>query len=422
MIDKSALIIHPSPNDELLESLLCVCRHLIVLSPKGYGDEQCKNLAQRVTRYHYTSSEDLIELAHRINDEHDIGVIPPMWEGSVESTSMICTALGFPGNPVSAARAARDKYLASIHFQHHNVPHPRTIQFEASTDDPSFIEDHIDYPFIVKIPQSTNSQSVTLVRSGDQLRAAIANIVSLYEIGQKRESNRLFLLYDTISKKQPFIAQEYIEGLELNIDLLYNETDHRVLGIFEKYPMVGPTFEEVQSIYPIKLDNQDIQSCIDTAAMAIRALGAVKGAAHVELKMTDNGPVIIESALRPGGFFTPQAIRYLTGCDPVIALVELLLTGKLPDIAPIPKNRACVYGAVNCSNPGQIVDIGGEDIVAAIPGISVFELLKRPGDQIIPLPTGTDYHIARFIITGNTRQDLEAAADKIRNSLEVVLK
>jgi hypothetical protein len=163
-----------------------------------------------------------------------------------------------------------------------------------------------------------------------------------------------------------------------------------------------------------------MDACVEAAAGAARALGATVGAAHVELRLTERGPVIIEAALRPGGFLTAEAIHHLTGVHPVAALTRLLMTGELSQIDALPHGVACLYGAVNCGYEGRIKSICGEHLVrSTVPGLHAFNVLKRPGDRVVPLPLGSDYHIASFMLVGGRREPLEAAAQRIRGCLKV---
>jgi biotin carboxylase len=416
MTARTALIVHPAPDETLLSALLRACEKVVVISAPGAVAKPLEPFPQ-VTQYLVTPGDDIVALAREIDRRSPVSVAPPVWEGGVEATASICSALGLPGNPPGAARAARDKHEAALCFARHGVPHPRTLLATASAEDRCRIEHLFAYPFIIKSPWSTNSQSVTLVRTREELGSGLAMLERLYS---PDPGNRLFPLYAGRARQMPVIVQDYAEGTELNIDILLNAEAHLLLGAFEKYPMHGPTFEEVQSVYPTSLSIAQMEECTAVAAAAARALGAKIGAAHVELRLTTGGPVIIEVALRPGGFLTPQAISHLTGVHPVTALTRLLLTGTLPHVEASPGGMACLYGAVNCAAEGRIRSVTDEHLVrSAVPEIVAFNMLKRPGDLVVPLPRGSDYHIASFMLVGSRRDLLEDGARSIRRCVRV---
>src|SRR5215469_8772687 len=173
--DARALLIHPNPDPEMLEALLTVCERLIVLSSMRNPRVRVND---RITWEVCEDEERIVESACRLCLEEKVQIVPPLWEGVVEATSIVSAALGLPGNSPQAARASRDKYEASLCFKAGGVPHPRTALFDG--DDPVTVEREFTYPFIVKLPRSTNSQSVSLVRSRGQLRMALAAVARLY--------------------------------------------------------------------------------------------------------------------------------------------------------------------------------------------------------------------------------------------------
>jgi biotin carboxylase len=414
----TALVVHPQPDDRLLSALLDACEHVVVLSEASAAP---RPFAPRpnVTRHSCAGGADLVGLAREIDRRRPVDVVPPVWEGGVEATAAICEALGLPGNSVAAARASRDKHQAAACFARHHIPHPRTMLFSASDEIQVEIEQSFDFPFILKSPRSTNSQSVVLVRSSDELSSRLATLRRLYTSSAE---NRLFGLYAARAEEMPILVQEYIDGIELNIDILFNERRHLLLGAFEKHPMRGPTFEEIQSVYPPRASAAALEECVAAAAGAARALGATLGAAHVELRLAGSRPIVIEAALRPGGFLTPTAIQHLTGVHPITALAGLLMTGAFPEVAAPLDDVACLYGAVNCAVEGRIQSITEEHVVReAVDGLVAFAVLKRPGDRVVPLPLGSDYHVASFMLTGRRRERLEASARRIRRRLKVVV-
>ncbi|MGH9938180.1 MAG: ATP-grasp domain-containing protein, partial [Blastocatellia bacterium] len=61
----------------------------------------------------------------------------------------------------------------------------------------------------------------------------------------------------------------------------------------------------------------------DTAIRALEALGLAWGPAHVELRLTRSGPVIIEVNPRLAGGFIPEIVRRATGVDLVMQTVRI---------------------------------------------------------------------------------------------------
>ena len=425
------LVVHPEPLGSLLESLLTVSEQVLLLVPAAPGTAlgtapAPPGLADRVEIRSFTDEQDAVRLAGELHAAQRIDAAFAVWEGAVETAAAICAALDLPGASVAAARASRDKAVAAARFAAAGVPVPHGWTKDAA--DPAgcaaVFRDVPDGRFVVKMPRSTNSQSVMLVRSPAELAAAMAVIRRLYRADRAR--NRLAVLYRPAQAagegEAPVLVQEFVEGPEINIDLLLDGRAHTVLGIFEKHPSVGPTFGELHSVHPTSLRPDQRAEAVQVAVDAARALGATRGAAHAELRIGPRGPVVIEVALRPGGFLTPLAVSRLTSVDVVAALARLLATGELPAVAPQPAPRACLYGAVNVARSGRLVRVLGEEQARALPGVVLLDVVKEPGDELVTLPEGTDYHLAAFLLEGESRAAVESVAQRIRGLLTAELE
>ncbi|MGX1372520.1 biotin carboxylase [Streptomyces canus] len=418
------LVLHSSAAPRLLRSLLAAADEVVLLVPATAGPTPTAPpaLAERVVVHTYGSPGEAVTLARKLHRDAPLDAAFSVWEGAVETAALITEALGLPGCTPDAARAARDKSLASARFRHADVPHPRSWTFDAAEPDAGAeaLDQCADGRMVVKIPRSTNSQSVMLVRTRTELEEALSVIRRLYRA--EASANRLADLYAPTDDTATVLAQEYVSGTELNIDLLLSENGHAVLGVFEKHPAAGPTFGEVHSVHPVSLAPADVTRAVEVAVRAARALGATRGAAHMELRVGDRGPVVIEGALRPGGFLTPLAVERLTGVDPLTALVRLMAEGTLPQVPPSAADRACLYGAVNVERPGRVVHITGEEAARELPGVLLLDVIKKPGDVLVTLPEGTDYHIAAFLVEGESRSGVEATAERIRGVLKAELE
>jgi hypothetical protein len=91
-------------------------------------------------------------------------------------------------------------------------------------------------------------------------------------------------------------------------------------------------------------------------------------------------------------------------------------------VPPPSTGRACLYGAVNVERPGRVVCITGEEAARELPGVLLLDVIKKPGDILVTLPEGTDYHIAAFLVEGESRSAVEATAERIRGVLKAELE
>lgn len=408
--NKRILLIHNNPTQYCLESLLDIGSHLVIAGKNLTIDKKSNVDIIDVNIFDF---ESLIDKIKEYHCKSNINCILPVCEASIVATGFVSETLGLNNNSVEALQKSRNKYLASIAFKRFGIPHPKTLNLNLEQ---ALCPLELDYPIIAKLPFSTNSQSVIKADNLQELKVALKRIQKLY-CATDNELNRLHSLYAT--NHGEVILQEYITGIELNIDLIYVNGSFLVAGVFEKAPMNGPYFPETQSVYPVSLSESQYEECFDIAKQSVLALGGTIGAAHVELRYSQRGPVIIEVALRTGGFYTALAIEKLLGHNVYQLLLYTLLHKDLAIQTVLPKSKACIYGAVNIQNRGIITSIAGLEIFNKINNLVDFKVIKKPGDYVLPLPEGSDYHIAQFILLGDSRHDVIAKAELIRSNLKI---
>lgn len=386
---KKIVIIHPNP---IKQGILSLCD----------SGASVYLLTKEITMHHELLTvievndfeiEGIEAIVSQLNHEAEIDAVLPIWEGVVIETAIIAAKLGLRTNNVKSAIMSRDKYLMAKQLLLNGVHTPKTQKVD-HVNQATLLLSSFKFPLVLKLPSSTNSQSVTRVNNVKELEEAYEQIESMYT-----SKNRLWNIYqeNTIGS---VIIQEYIEGIEVNIDLIYNEDNLRVLGIFEKAPMQGPYFAEYRSVYPTSLSDEQIRMCVEAAEKAVRAIGATIGCAHVELRYSSDGPVIIELALRPGGAYTSLAIENISNVNVYKDLATLLVNGKLPEVNTNEK-KACLYGGVEIKNEGYISHILGTEIFEFIEELVDFKVLHNVGDYVRPLPLGSDIHIVHYLMVGN---------------------
>lgn len=415
--NKNIAVVHPNPNRLDILSLKKAGANIYLISDR---DHELNDLVTSVKAnpYDYREIEDTL-LKMGLSDH--INAVVPLWEGTVIETSIISNKLNLNGNSINAAIASRDKYLMSKRLGSFNVRTPKTYVACTYEELEQVAEHKIGYPVILKVPSSTNSQSVIKANNRYELKSGYRDIQSIYTASE----NRLGNLYNTNRNSiKVLIVQEYVEGKEVNIDLIYCKNTFEVLGIFEKAPMNGPYFAEYRSESPVSLSTGQTQECIFLAKEAVRALGGEIGCAHVEIRYTSNGPTVIEIALRPGGAYTAQAIEQMYGVNVPVKLSELLVSGEYI-INKHHKKQACLYGGIVIDQEGVISKVTGTEILHTINEMVTYKILHKEGDYVQPLPKGSDIHFIHYLMVGDDLNKLRKNAlligDKITTEISKVV-
>ncbi|NER25549.1 MAG: ATP-grasp domain-containing protein [Symploca sp. SIO1C2] len=396
-------IIHAYPSAYLIETLKATGCHIVlfVASPLTFDASDL----EAVVEVPLHQPEKVIQTVVNYHREKPFDVLLPVYEGATALTAHAVERLGLPGVKVSGAAASRNKYLAYQKWFSKGIPVPLTIAIQDPTQGWKEIENHIGYPAIIKLADSMNSQGVIKVTSKDDYLKEVENLLKMLNrpINLDLQTDRNRLAYGTSPIK--IIAQEYCPGTEVAVDCLVTPEKSQVLGIFEKAPATGPYFAEKMSISPTSLDTEAVQQVSQLAIDAVWALTEEKSsAAHVEIRFTDSGPKVLEAGLRPGGAYTVAAVEYLTGINPYVELLNILLGKRLRDFKS--NSRAILYGGIVIPKSGVLHQIEGLEIFQKITDLLDVQILNQVEDKVYCLPQSAQPHFAYYLIGGSSRDDV----------------
>ena len=166
---------------------------------------------------------------------------------------------------------------------------------------------------------------------------------------------------------------------EYSVELLHGTP----VGVTRKHLGPEPYFVETGHDFPAPLPAADRDRLERTAAAALAALGLDWGAAHVELRLTATGPVIIEVNPRLAGGMIPQLISEALGVDVVWQLVASAAGQAWP---PRPRRKAAAAIRFLVSDqPGRLIGVSGHSSVArAVGGVIDVRLTCQPGTEVRP--------------------------------------
>jgi biotin carboxylase len=173
-------------------------------------------------------------------------------------------------------------------------------------------------------------------------------------------------------------------------------------------------FRETGYFTPSALSPELEADVLRVATGAALALGVVIGCLHTEIKLTDDGPVIIEVNGRPGGGIS-EMLERASGFS-ILRTALRLAVGE-----PVG-----LHGPIACSRVGYLLyvfpetDVEWIDVVDGLPalrevdGVDEIVLVRGPG-QRIDWREGSEAHV--FHLTGTTR-DL----DELRRLIDATVR
>ena len=298
-------------------------------------------------------------------------------------------------NYVTALKAT-DKSLMIKAFKTFGVPSPWYYDVE-SLDDLKALEGKVTFPCIIKPTDNAGSHGVAKVNSFEEL---LAN----YEYAH------------SCSRHGEVIVEEYLDGPEVSVEVMVVNGNVNILQITDKITTEAPHFVEMGHTQPSRLPEDTQRLIRDVADMACKSVGIDKGPAHVEMKVTKRGPVMIELGARMGGDnITTHLVPLSTGIDMVGSTIKVAL-GEEPDITPtLHCGSAIRYFEVPF---GIIEAIDGVEEAKKIPGVKQITFTKGIGEKSTPIQCSND-RIGFVIAQGRTAEDAKIICEKAINKVKI---
>lgn len=284
---------------------------------------------------------------------------------------------------------ATDKYDMIKAFKEYGVPSPWYFVVNSLGELKKHRQDVV-FPCVIKPTDNAGSHGVAKVFS-------FAELLDNYEYAH------------SCSRHGKVIIEEFLDGPEVSVEVMVFGGEVHILQITDKITTEAPHFVEMGHTQPSQL-SEDIQEKIRAVAdAACKAIGIDKGPAHVEMKITSRGPVMIELGARMGGdCITSFLVPLSTGIDMVGATIRVAL-GEEPIIKPtIHCGSAIRYFE---APTGTIKAFENIEKAKLFPGVKQITFTKGIGDESTPILCSND-RIGFVIAQGKDAKDAASICDK----------
>ena len=171
-------------------------------------------------------------------------------------------------------------------------------------------------------------------------------------------------------------------GAEVSVEAMTVEGKTHIITITDKYITPPPYFVELAHCEPSILPEEVQEQIKEVALRAVEAIGLRSGASHTEIKVTKEGPKVVELAARLGGdFITSKLVPLSTGVDMVGASVELA-AGMKPDISPKWRKGAAIHFLQAGEGAGVIRNVFVPEEARRKKGVEEIVLYKKAGEEV----------------------------------------
>jgi biotin carboxylase len=287
-------------------------------------------------------------------------------ERMLRATADLAARCGLPYSPPTAVAALTDKTLQRRALRDGSAGFVASAEI-TSVDGYEAAVRQVGLPAVIKPAQGESSRNTLVVRTSESGRQAVAEFLAVEERLVMEE-----FLQGTTSD-EPFGDYVSVESAILPS----GPVQYAITGKFR----LAPPFRESGQFWPARLDENLSSAVRELTSAAITALGMTTGLAHTEIKLTADGPRIIEVNGRLGGH-QPDLARRATGLD-IVRLGADIALGRPVELAPVRPDR--VYFQLLTPGPtenGTLRRVWGGREVLALPGVTVYRPYARQGTAV----------------------------------------
>ena len=329
------------------------------------------------------STEDERGIQRLAQAERVDGIIAPGIDWPVAIAARVAERIGIahpllPATAVLATSKARQRErLAAV-----GVPQPAWHLVSRP-------EEGLPVPCVVKAPDRQGQRGLSLVEDAADLEAAIARAVS-----ESRNGHAL--------------VEEVADGPEVTVNAVSVAGRFHPLTVTDRLTAGPPAFGvALAHVWPSEADGGE---AAEVAGRAVAALGIEDGPSYTQLRITPDGPQVVEVAARLGGGHDAELCLAALGVNLNELALRAALGEEIDRAAFVPEPQAGGASTVFLTaEPGELEVIEGIEDAEAVDGVLRVRAYRRPGFSVGELRHGADRLGAVQAVGGSRDEALERA-------------
>ena len=329
----------------------------------------------------------IIEVAR----QYEVAGIVPFMEFGLMPATLAAQKLGLPCQPMKAVRNTRDKVQMRRALEAAGMGQ---IQFAGcrTLDEARAFFARAAGPIIVKPLSGTGSDGVVLVREESELETA-------------------WQLATGAVAFAGVICDSYVDGPEVSVEGYCTGGKFIPVAITDK--ITNESFLEIGHSQPTQKPTDVQEAVYDYVGRVLNALGVNDCWTHTEVRISSNGPILIETHTRPGGASIDLLTRRTTGVSNHDVLFDLAL-GITPDYQPRVTGEAAAVRFL-MSEPGVLEAIELPDAPECIARVQID---YTPGDQLSERSASSN-RLGHMVGIGRDVPEAAANAEAFRDRITV---
>ncbi len=346
-------------------------------------------------------ADDIIGHEALIIKEKIKGIVTCQMENPLELMATLAQKFSMPFPSSEAIKKARNKFLMKEAFVTGEVPCAFGTLFRNYEQASNFNLSHRDFPLIMKPIDSHSSKGVIKVES-------------------KKELLDNFKLTSSFSSNGAVLVESFLSGPEVSVEAITFKGETTIVQVTDKWITPYPHTVELQHIQPSALPKATIAKIHAIVKKAAKTLGLDNCGIHAELKITDQGPKMIEIAARLGGDYISSWLTLLsTGVNMNKALAQIAM-GQYPDLEQqFAWHSAIRY--VNWPAGKKVVKIASIKPFLNDHRVNHAGIFLKQG-QLTPLVCESKNRHSFFITSANNRQQLMKHIKALTKKMQAMIR
>lgn len=260
-------------------------------------------------------SEKILEAAKKYNID---GIMTLASDMPMRSVAIVAKEMGLVGISEKTALNATNKAEMRQCLKECGVPIPQFFCVSSREE----YEKAIEY--------FRKAQLKCIVKPADNSGSRGVDLLS--DLSDEELISKVYEYSKSYSRGGDIVVEEYMEGPEVSVETLSVDGECHIIQITDKLTTGAPYFVEMGHSEPSELPEDVKIKISEVASTAVKAIGITNGPSHTEIKVTKDGPKIVELGARLGGDnITTHLVPLSTGVDMVECCIKIAL-GETPQI------------------------------------------------------------------------------------------
>jgi len=316
------------------------------------------------------------------------GIIAPGIDWPVAIAARVAARRGLP-HPIDPAVAvlAVSKLRQRELLAEAKVPQPA---WQIVKGPEETLQQTVAKSWVVKAPDRQGQKGLALVRSEDELPAAIARAIQE-------------------SRSGAAIVEELVDGPEVTVNAFSVRGEFHPLTVTDRLTAEPPAFGvALAHVWPSESGGK----AAAVARAAVEALGIQDGPTYTQLRIGPDGPQVMEVAARLGGGHDAELAKLALGVDLNGLAIDAALGDSIWSAAlhAVPQVGGAVVRFL-VPPEGVLEEVEGEGEARAVEGVQDVRIYREPGHVFGPFLRGAD-RAGAVLAVGDSRQEALERADK----------